>query len=73
MVGERLTPEAVPVPIRLSDWGLPAALSVNTTEAVRLPVALGAKVTASVHCAEAASEEPQGLVKEKSPALEPVT
>jgi hypothetical protein len=57
----------------LSDWGLPAALSVNTTEAVRVPAALGANVTASAHCAEAASEEPQWLVKVKSPTLEPVT
>jgi hypothetical protein len=46
---------------------------VNTTEAVRVPAALGANVTASAHCAEAASEEPQLLVKVKTPAFEPIT
>ena len=45
---------------------------MNTTEAVRVPVALGANVTASVHCAEGASEEPQLLVRVKSEVLEPV-
>ena len=70
---EMLTPEAVPVPVRLSVWGLLAALSVNTTEAVRVPAALGANATASVHCAEDAREAPQLLVKVKSAALEPVS
>jgi hypothetical protein len=46
---------------------------VNTTEAVRVPVEVGAKVTLSVHWADGASEEPQVLVKVKSPALGPVT
>jgi hypothetical protein len=67
------TPEDVPVPERLSVWGLPAALSVNVTEAVRAPAALGANETVSVHCAEAAREVPQLLLKVKSWAFEPVT
>jgi hypothetical protein len=49
LVGETLATDAVPVPVRLSDWGLPAALSVNTTEAVRVPGALGVNVTVRVH------------------------
>jgi len=48
-------------------------LSVNDTEAERVPAALGVNATASVHRAEAASEEPQLLVMAKSPALGPVT
>ena len=34
-----------PVPVSETDCGLPLALSVNTTFAVRLPAALGLKVT----------------------------
>jgi hypothetical protein len=36
---------------------------VNTTEAVRVPAALGVNMTLSVHWADGASEEPQVLVK----------
>jgi hypothetical protein len=70
---ERPTPGEVPVPVRFSVWGLPLALSVNTTEAVRTPAALGVNVTLTVHWADGASEEPQSLVTVKSPALGPVT
>jgi hypothetical protein len=73
VVAESSTPEAAPVPVRLTVWGLPAALSVNTTEAVRVPVEVGVKVTLSVHWADGASEEPQVLVEAKSPPLGPVT
>ena len=48
-------------------------MSVNATEAVRVPAALGANETVSVHCAEAAREEPQLLVRVKSWGFEPVT
>ncbi len=48
-------------------------MSVNTTEAVRVPAALGVNVALSVHWADGASEEPQVLVKAKSPALGPDT
>lgn len=73
MVAERPTPAEVPVPVRFTVCGLPVALSVNTTAAVRVPAALGVNVTLSVHWLEAESEEPQVLVKLKSPALAPVT
>jgi hypothetical protein len=59
---ERPTPAEVPVPVRLTVWGLPVALSVNTIEAVRAPAALGVNVTLTVHWADGASEEPQSLV-----------
>ena len=62
LVGERLTVAAAPVPERLMDWGLPAALSVILTEAVRLPLAVGSKVTLIVHVPLAATELPQVLV-----------
>src|SRR5208337_3254660 len=49
VVAERPTPGAVPVPDKLSVWGLPAALSMNPTDAVRVPAALGANATVIVH------------------------
>ena len=62
LVGERLTPVgAVPVPERLTVWGLPLALSVMLSEAVRLPLAVGLKVTLTVQLAPAATELPQVL------------
>ena len=65
LVGERLTRAAVPVPERLTVCGLPLALSVMLTEAVRLPLAEGVNVTLIVQLAPAASELPQcvGLSK----------
>jgi hypothetical protein len=42
------------------------------TEAVRVPEAVGAKVTEIVQLAPCASELPQVFVCEKSPALAPV-
>ena len=62
LVGERLTRAAVPVPVRLTVCGLPLALSVMLSEAVRLPVAAGVNVTLMVHLALAATELPQVLV-----------
>jgi len=46
--------------------GLPVALSVMLTEAVRAPVAEGVKVTFIVQLAPAASELPQVVVCAKS-------
>jgi hypothetical protein len=46
---ERLTVDAMPVPARFTVWGLPAALSANMSDAVRVPAELGLKVTVSVH------------------------
>ena len=63
----------VPVPERLTDCGLPAALSVMATAAERLPLAAGLKVTLMVQLAPAASELPQLLDWAKSLALTPRT
>ena len=72
LVAERLTRAAVPVPERLAVCGLPLALSVMLTEAVRLPLAAGLNVTLIVQLAPAATELPQVLVCAKSLALVPV-
>ena len=61
-----------PVPLRGTVCGLPAALSVMTTEAARLPAETGAKVTLIVQFPPAAREVPQVLVCAKSPALVPL-
>src|SRR5882724_1748960 len=45
LVGERLAVGAVPVPLRLTACGLPAALSAMLNAPVRKPVAVGVKVT----------------------------
>ena len=63
----------MPVPERLTAWGLPLALSVMDSEAVRLPLAAGLNVTLTVQLALAASELPQVLVWVKSLALAPVS
>ena len=51
------------VPCRSTDCGLPAALSVNTSEPSRIPLASGLKVTATVQVAPAASEAGQALLE----------
>jgi hypothetical protein len=63
----------VPVPMRLTVCGLPLALSVTETEAVRVPLAEGVKVTLIVQLVPAATELPQVLVWAKSLALAPVS
>src|SRR5580700_10316684 len=55
-------PGLTPVPVRLTDCGLPAALSAIVTAPVRVPAAVGVKVTVMVHPAPALSDEPQVLV-----------
>lgn len=64
----------VPVPVRVTVWGLVVALSVRDNVAVREePGALGANVTVIVQLFPAASELPQVLlVTEKSVAFVPV-
>lgn len=42
---------AVPVPLRVTDWGLLAALSLKFSEALRVPIAEGVKVTLTVQVA----------------------
>ena len=71
--GDRLATGAVPVPERLTLWGLPVALSVRVTAAPRVPLAAGVKVTLIVQLAPAATELPQLLVWAKSLALAPVS
>ena len=59
----------VPVPLKLTLWVLPPtppASSVMVREPVRVPAALGSKVTLMVQFPEAATLEPQVLVWEKS-------
>ena len=63
----------VPVPVRLTVCGLPAALSKMLTDAVRVPAAVGAKVMLIVQLPPTATELPQVVVSGKSPGLAPVT
>src|SRR5439155_14169060 len=57
LVGKRVAsgPEITPVPLRLTLWGLPVALSLTVTVPVRLPVVAGLKTTLNVQLAPAAS------------------
>src|SRR6202007_1156019 len=71
--GERLATgaePAAPVPVRLADCGLPEALSATLRVPVRVPEAVGVKVTLMVQFAPAARELPQLSVSEKSPLAE---
>ena len=62
VVPPKLTMGAVPVPVRETVCGLPEALSAMETAALRLPVAVGLKVTLIVQLAPAATLAPQVLV-----------
>lgn len=67
---------AAPVPVSATTCGLLPASSVKVTEALRVPVAVGEKMTATVQFAPAVSVEVlagQLLVCEKSPLFVPVT
>ena len=61
----------MPVPERLTLWGLPLRLSAMLRAAVAAPLAEGLKVTLIVQLAPAATELPQLLVSAKSLALCP--
>ena len=63
---------AVPTPLRETACGLPLALSVILTVAVRWPVVVGVKVTLIVQFAPALTLVPQVLVSAKSPGFVPV-
>jgi len=71
--GLRLTVAPEPVPVRLTVCGLPVALSVRVTAAVRVAVAAGVKVTLIEQLVPAATLDPQLLVWAKSPAFVPVS
>ena len=74
LVGERLTAGAVPVPVRLTLWGLPVALSVTVTAAVRVPLAARCKGDADRAVGSCRDTElPQVLVWAKSLGLVPVS
>jgi len=62
----------VPVPESDADCGLPLALSVTDSDAVRAPVAEGLNNITMLQLAPAASELVQVLVSGKSPLLVPV-
>ena len=62
----------VPIPVNVTFCGLPAALSVMARAALRVPDAVGLKVTLMLQLAPTAIELPQVVVREKSPAFVPV-
>lgn len=63
----------VPDPDKLTVSGLPAALSVIVTAPTRDPTAVGVKLTLMLHCAPAATFDPQLSDSWKSPLFAPVT
>jgi hypothetical protein len=65
-------PAATPVPLKLTIWGEPPAVSVIWMAAVLVPVATGLKAIATVQLAPAASDEPQEFFNVKSSAWLPV-
>lgn len=72
LVGVTPATGALPVPVRLTNCGLPAALSAMLTEAVRVPIAAGVNVTLIVHVPFTATELPHVLVTVKSLGSVPV-
>ena len=60
-VGDKLTPEAVPVPLKETVWGLPDELSVTVRVPVREPTAVGVNVRFTVQLLLAARAVPQLL------------
>ncbi len=60
LAGRSLT--VVPIPVSDTVCGLPLALSVTLNDAVRVPEAVGLKVTLKVQLAPAASEVPHVVV-----------
>ena len=52
--GVSVAPETVPVPLRAAVCGLPVASSTTESEALRVPAAVGPKVTEIVQLAPAA-------------------
>ena len=72
VVGESVTLGAVPVPVRGTVCGLPAALSVRLRAAVRVPVAVGLNVILNVQLLPTAKLVVQVVVSLKSPLLVPV-
>src|SRR5581483_12173942 len=67
---DKLTLAPVPLPCKVTVCDPPAALSLSTSDAVRVPVAVGANFTANVQLPFAATVLPQVLVCVKSPVTE---
>ena len=76
LVGDNVTAgavAAVPVPVNLTDWGEPEALSATERAAVKAPAAAGLNSTETVQLAPAAREVPQVVADlTNEPALVPV-
>jgi len=70
---EKLTTGPLPLPVRLTVWGLPEALSVMVRAAERLPGAVGMKATLILQLPPAGTELPQVFVWKKSLGLAPVS
>jgi hypothetical protein len=62
LVGDKLTADAIPVPVRPTVWGLPLALSEIVMAPVRVPIAVGVNVTLIVQLPLAATDAPQVFV-----------
>lgn len=71
VLGDKVTVAAMPVPLKDAVCGLPVALSATLTEAVRVPVAVGLKVTLTWQ-EPPATTLVQVLVCEKSVLFAPV-
>jgi hypothetical protein len=72
LVGDKDTvgdPLEVPDPVRLTVCGLPLALSVMVRVPLRVPVAVGVKVTLIAQVEPAATPLPQLFVSAKSPVV----
>ena len=73
---DSVTAGAVPVPVRATVCVLldaPLSLSVMVSMAVRVPVAVGVKITSMRHEPPAATDVPQVFVSAKFPALVPLS
>jgi hypothetical protein len=71
LVGERLAVGAAPVPLKLTDCGLPPPSSLINNDALRVPAAEGVNDTVIPQLLLAARVAPQVLLFEKSAALDP--
>ena len=66
-LGETVKVGAMPVPVELIVCGLPPALSLMVNAPVRVPLAVGVKVTLTVQLELVATLAPQLLLCAKSP------
>jgi hypothetical protein len=61
----------IPVPVKPTACGLPPPSSLNSTDALRAPVAVGVKVTFTEQLSPTPKVLPHVVVSEKSPAFVP--